>query len=141
MIPLTALLRSLGALALGILVVLVGVAGVEALGAVLHPFPPGLDPLDLEACRVHVSRFPASVLALVVVLWGAIAGAGSWVATRLGHRRHAAHGIGVGLLSLAAVAFNLSMLPYPGWFWINLLTVPSCALLAARWAGPAPTGS
>ena len=51
--------------------------------------------------------------------------ASSWVATRLGPRRRAAHGIAIGLILLALAVANMAVLPYPAWFWIlNLIVFP-----------------
>ena len=125
------LLRSAGAVIAGLVVAMLAAAGVEAMSAVLHPFPPGADPTDLETCRLHVSRYPAGVLLLCGLGWGIGVFASTWVATRLGSQRHVAHGIAVGALLLGAAVTNMAMLPYPLWFWaLNLVLFP-----AATWAG------
>ena len=86
---------------------------VEAFSSAVHPFPPDVDPSDYEACKAHVARCPAWVLAAAVLAWGLTTFASAWLATRLGPGRHRAHGVVVGLVLLALVVMNMSMLPYP----------------------------
>ena len=120
------ILRSMSAVIAGLIVAGVFVIGVEWMSSILHPFPPGADPTDLETCRAHVARYPAGVLMLASLGWGLGTLASSWVATRLGPRRRAAHGIAIGLILLALAVANMAVLPYPAWFWIlNLIVFPA----------------
>ncbi|MFN0198723.1 MAG: hypothetical protein ACKVT0_18405 [Planctomycetaceae bacterium] len=128
------IIRSLAAVVAGLIVAFMLIIGVEGMSAVLHPFPPGVDSSDMEVCKAHVARFPQWILALAVVAWGFTVFAGSWVATRLGTGRHPAHGIVVGMLLLAAAVFNMSMLPYPAWFWVNVIVFPLAFLWGAKLA-------
>ncbi len=105
-----------------------GVVGVELMSSILHPFPPGIDPTDMETCKAHVARYPTGVLLLCAVGWWLTVLASCWLATRLGANRHPAHGIVVGSILLALTVCNMAMLPYPSWFWVNLLTFPACCL-------------
>jgi hypothetical protein len=50
-------------------------------------------------------------------MWGATAAAATWMASRLGGRPA---GAVVTLLLAAALAFNISMLPYAMWFKIAM---------------------
>lgn len=134
-----AMIRSVGGVSAGLIVALMFVIGVEGLSSILHPFPPGIDPTDFEACRAHVARYPAGVLALVVPLWGMAVFVSSWLATRLGTGRHLAHGLVVGAILFAAVAFNMAMLPYPNWFWLNLIVFPISCFWGAKLAQRRPT--
>jgi predicted MFS family arabinose efflux permease len=67
------------------------------------------------------------VLAVIVPIWGAAALVSTWIAGRLGNL---ASTLVVGLLLVAAVAFNLSMLPYPIWFKVACLVVIPAAAVA-----------
>ncbi len=119
--------RSIGAVVVGLTAALVFVVGVEWMGSILHPFPPGVDPSDIEACRAHVARYPAWVLLLVVLGWGLCTFVSSWLSTRIGSKRHPAHGILIGAILLTLAIVNMAMLPYPVWFWIlNLFGFPAC---------------
>jgi hypothetical protein len=122
-------LRSLGAIAAGITVAFILVVAVEFFGAVVHPVPADFKGTMEEMC-LHVERFPHWVLALVVPAWAGTAFASTWIAGRLGNRFCA---LFIGLLLLAAVIFNVSMLPYAIWFKIlTLLAVPAAIVLGDR---------
>ena len=129
-------LRSMGAVVAGLAVVLVGLLAVEGFSAQVHPFPAGVDPRDLAVCKAHVARYPAWVLAVVIGAWGLTGAAGAWVATRLGSGRNMSHGLVVGAALTVAVVFNMVLLPYPRWFWLNLLVLPVATLLGTRRAQP-----
>jgi hypothetical protein len=125
------IMRSTGAITASLVVAMGLIIAVEAFSEVFHPFPPGVDPTDYEACKAHVAKYPQWILAVAVVGWGGTTFVSAWLATRLGAGRHPAHGIAVGLLLLTAAALNMFMLPYPVWFTIaNLLLFP----LAIFWA-------
>ena len=127
------LFRSVGAVLVGLLAALILIVGLEFLSSIVHPFPPGVDPTDYEACKAHVANYPASILLGVVVAWGLITFLSSWLATRLGSGRHVAHGIVVGSILLALAMMNMSMLPYPTWFsTANLILFPFGFFAGAR---------
>jgi len=111
------------------------VIGVEVVGAVFFPFPPGVDPNDIEVCRAHVARCPQWLLVVAIAGWVAAVFASCWVATRLGAGRHPAFGIAIGALFIAAAAFNMYLLPYPLWFEAgNYLLLPLSMLAAVMLA-------
>lgn len=114
------ILRSAGSIILALVVALILVIAVEGFSAVVHPFPEGFDGTP-ESMKAHVANYPDWVLVVAALAWGATTFISTWVATRLGTNRHPAHGIAIGLLLLAAVIFNMSMLPYPIWFEILIL--------------------
>jgi hypothetical protein len=118
-----AVLRGVGAVIIGLVAATIFAVGVEWMGSILHPFPPGVDPADLAACRAHVARYPAGVLLLASLGWGLGTFVSSWLATRLGTKRHVAHGAVVGAVLLVLAVVNMAMLPYPIWFWILNLVV------------------
>jgi len=111
------LLRALLAVVAGMALAFALVVAVEFFSAVVHPFPPGLDPNAPGSIPEHVRRYPGWVLAVAGVMWGATAAAATWVASRIGGRPAGAI---VTLLLAAALAFNLSMLPYVMWFKIAM---------------------
>lgn len=106
--------RAIAAVVVALAVALALIVAVELFGAIAHPFPPDFGGTPDEMCK-HVERFPAWVLAVVVPLWAGTAFIGTWLGGRIGNRGCA---LGVGLLLLGALIFNLSMLPYPIWFKI-----------------------
>ena len=121
----------MAAIIAGMIVALVVVVGVELFSAAVHPVPPDFTGTMEEMC-LHVERYPTWVLALVVPAWAGVAFAGTWIAGRIGNRMCA---LGVGLLLIAAVVFNVAKLPYPTWFKIaNLLVVPTAIFLGSRFS-------
>jgi hypothetical protein len=122
-------LRGLAAISAGMIVAFIFVVAVEGFSAVVHPVPPDFRGTMEEMC-LHVARYPHWVLALVVPAWAGTAFASTWISRRIGNR---SCGLFIGLLLLAALLFNLSMLPYPIWFKIlNLLASPAAILLGDR---------
>ncbi|QDU36985.1 hypothetical protein Mal4_12880 [Maioricimonas rarisocia] len=120
-------LRTVGGVVAGIVVALILLIAVEAFSAVVHPVPEDFDGTMEQMCQ-HVARYPQWVLAVVVPMWGAIAFISTWTAHRVGGRVAA---IVIAVLLVAAVVFNVSMLPYVMWF--KLVMVPVVAG-AAAWA-------
>jgi hypothetical protein len=121
----TAALRFVGAIVAALVLALALVIAVELFSAVVHPTPPGFQGTHEEMC-LHVARYPHWVLAAAVPMWGFTALASTWVAGRLGNRGSA---IVVGLLLLAAVIFNVAMLPYTPWFKIVMPLVIALAVV------------
>lgn len=115
-------LRTLAAVLASLLVLFLLVVAVELFSAVVHPLPEDFRGTTEEMCR-HVERYPHWVLAIVVPAWALAAFVSIWAAQRIGNLYSSAI---VGLLLLAALVFNISMLPYPSWFKIaNLLVIPT----------------
>jgi hypothetical protein len=126
-----AFLRTFAAALAGLLVLFVLVVAVELFSAVVHPLPEDFGGSTEEMCR-HVERYPHWVLAVVVPLWAVAALASVWTAGRIGNLYSSAI---VGLLLLAALGFNVWMLPYPNWFKLaSLLAIPAAVLAGSRLA-------
>lgn len=103
------------------------VTGVEFFSAIVHPFPADFDGSP-EAVCLHVTRYPSWVLAVVVFLWAGTAFGSTWVSGRIGKLFS---GLITGLLLMAALIFNGSMLPYPLWFKIVILLTVTIAIGSA----------
>ncbi len=117
------ILRSFGAVLLSIFAMFALLIAVEGISALLHPWPEDFAGTPEEVAR-QVATYPVGILVFLgVVGWGGIMFAITWLATRLGTNRHVGHGYGIGVVFLGLVIMNLSMLPYPIWFWFVLLTV------------------
>jgi hypothetical protein len=110
------LLRSIGSVVAAMILAIVFVIAVELFSELVYPAPPEAHE-DYAAMCQHVARYPHWILAVAGLMWGFIALASTWVAGRLGNRGSA---IFIGLLLLAAVLFNISMLPYYSWFKIAM---------------------
>jgi hypothetical protein len=128
-----AFVRSVAAILVGLAVAFILIVGVEVGSSILHPFPDGVDPSDYEVCKAHVAAYPAWILLWAALAWGLTTFLSAWLATRLGSARHPAHGIVVGSILLALAVMNMSMLPYPIWFWAaNLAVFPLAFYCGAK---------
>jgi MFS family permease len=131
------ILRSLGSVLAGLLAALALIAATEVFSTIFHPWPAGADKSDFEVCRAQVASYPTWVLAACTLGWFAAVFCGAWLATRLGTRRHIAHGWAVALLLLALAGINIAMLPYAIWFPIAVVIgFPLAAFAATRLASP-----
>lgn len=120
-------LRILLAVVAGVVLAFALVVAVEAINAVVHPFPANFDGNIPE----HVRRYPDWVLAVVVPMWSGIALAAAWLATRIGNR---VAGWIVAALLAWALTFNLTALPYALWFRIAMFSsFPAACLLGIRY--------
>ena len=99
----------------------------EMFSAIMHPFPADFGGTQEEVCQ-HVARYPEWVLATVVGAWGLTALASTWIAARIGGRGAA---ILIGLLLLAGLVCNVTMLPYPRWFKVLSVIVSATAVFTA----------
>ena len=120
-------LRNVGAVVAGLLVLFVLVAAVEVFSNAVHPFPDGFNTESHEEMCRFIETYPAWVLGAAVAMWAVAAFAGTWTAAKIGNLYAAAT---VGLLTLAALIFNLAMLPYPVWFKVACLVAIPIALNA-----------
>lgn len=125
-------LRTLGALVASLVAILVLLVAVEGFSAVVHPFPEGMDIHSQAEMCDHVANYPQWVLATVVPMWGAIALVGTGLAQWIGNWISSCI---IGTLLLLAVAFNVSMLPYPLWFKVVVLLIVPAASLLGVWLG------
>src|SRR5262245_57199840 len=117
-----AALRGVAGVLIGLIVAFVLVVGLELFSDAVHPFPEGVEKTMEEMCR-HVENYPQWILAVAVAAWGVTALVSTWVAKKIGNVYSA---LIVGLLLLAALVMNLSMLPYPIWFkGANLVAIPA----------------
>ncbi len=118
--------RAVIAISAAIIVAFVLLVAIELFSAVVHPLPSDFGNTTEETCA-DVERYPTWVLAIVVPMWAGTAAASTWIAARLGNL---ACGLAIGLLLLAALIFNISMLPYPLWFKIAcLIAIPAAIAL------------
>jgi hypothetical protein len=102
------------------------IIGVEVFSNIVHPLPNDFSHDPEAVCR-HVAKYPAWVLAVVVVAWGLTAAVGTWISQKLGNVYSASV---LGLLLVAGVGLNFFMLPYPIWFEVVIMIVMPIAAFA-----------
>jgi hypothetical protein len=128
-----AVIRSVLAVLAGSIVAGILIALVEMLGHQIYAPPPGIDPTDPESLRTAMESMPVGALVAVLIAWAIGTFAGSWLAARIAGRAGLAHGMGVGLLMLAAGVANMLMIPHPVWFWcLGVAVFPLAAWLGGR---------
>jgi hypothetical protein len=136
------ILRSVLVVILGTVVAALLGAGVEALGHLVYPPPPGLDPSDPDSIRAVMANIPLGALLFVLLAWGIGTFVGAWLAARLAGRAPVVHGLLIGGLLLAAGVATMLWIPHPAWFWVAGVAVfPVAAFLgvvvASRRSDPA----
>jgi hypothetical protein len=122
------ILRSAGAIVVGLVVASILVVAIEFGSLAVYPLPEDFDKDSFEDLCEYVKNCPAWVLAAAVPMWGLTAFVGTWISGRLGNRISAAI---LGLFLLSMVLLNISMVPYPTWFKIG---APIVVTLAAGYA-------
>jgi len=131
------LLFVLGVLA-GLATMFLVIMGIEYLGHLAYPPPPGLNPMRTEDLATIMAAQPVAAKMFVVVAWVVGAFAGGFVAAKVSRTWPRAAAVLVALVVLAGVVGMILQLPgHPRWMAILgvLLPVPA-ALLGARLARP-----
>lgn len=122
-------MRALGGLVAGMAAVFALVILVELYSDKVHPLPPDSEH-SMEVMCAHVAAYPQWVLATVVPIWGMTAFFGAWLAGIIGGRIPASI---VATLVIAALAFNLWMLPYVPWFKVLMPLAVLAGLALGGW--------
>jgi len=132
-----AMLRTILGVLAGVATMFVVIMGIEAVGHMAYPPPPGLDPMNPAheaAFAQFVQAMPWPAKALLALAWTLGALAGGWVAARIArHPRGAA--VVIALLVMSGVVAMIIRAPHPSWLAAAGLLLPiPAALLGARLA-------
>ena len=131
--------RTLLAVLGGLLVMVLVVAGLEALGHALFPAPAGVDFNDPEVLRTLLDALPVGSLAMVVLGWALGTLAGAWVAARIARQFRLSAALAIGAVMTLLVAANVAMVPHPVWMTLAGLLLPlPLAFLGWRLAAGKP---
>lgn len=138
------MLRTILGVLAGVVAMFAVIMGIETVGHVIYPPPPGLDPMNPAheaAFAQFVTAMPWAGKAMLVLAWTLGAFAGGFVAAKIArHPRGAA--VLIALLVMSGVVGMIVRVPHPSWLTAAGLLLPiPAALLAARLArprGPAP---
>jgi hypothetical protein len=131
------MLRSIGAVLLGVVIGGLQVAAVEWVGQIFFPPPPGVDPTDREALRAMAESIPVGAQIFVLLAWAVGSFGGGWIAARLAPGAPVVHALVVGMVLLLGGLANLIAIPSPLWFWILGLAI----FLPAAYGGARVAGS
>ncbi len=139
------MLRRMGAVLAGVVVVGAVVMLVQGAGSRLYPLPDGLDPTD-PASR---DAFAAYLKGMPTVSWALAFGSeplgaflGALTAARIGHDHRPELAAIVVVMALAGSAFNWVSFVHPTWFVAGqLVAYPLVLLAAVRLLGGTPDPS
>lgn len=109
----------------GIVVAFLCVLGIETVGHLAFPPPPGTDLTDPAQVARIMENVPPAALAFVAAAWFIGALAGSWVANLIAKRSLA--GWIVVLLVLAGGIYTMTTIPHPAWMWAMGIALPLIA--------------
>lgn len=126
----------LGILA-GMVTAWVAIMACQFASGMLFPPPPGLDLTQPGQLAAYVAQAPPAAMAIVVASWVLGALAGGWVAAKIARAHPLFAALLIGLLVVAGVVANNTMIPHPLWMTVLgvLLPLPA-AWLGARLARP-----
>lgn len=129
------MIRQILAAFLGIVVCGFVVGVVEMANLHLYPAPAGMDFHDPSQVAAHVANLPAAAFAIVLLAWTLGSLIGGATAAKLSRTWPRACALFVAAFMLAAVTYNIVMLPHPLWMSVLglLLPVPS-TLIGAKFA-------
>lgn len=121
------MIRSITGVVVGMIAAMVTVGVLEAVGHLLFPLPPGVDPYDPEQLRTIMDKIPPGAMVAVLVAWGAGSLIGGFTAAVIAGRAHMVHALIVGGLQFACGVITMLMIPHPLWFWLAsfVIVVPS----------------
>lgn len=106
-------------------------------GGMLYPPPPGMDLTQPDQLAAFIAQAPPAAMVLVVASWVLGAFAGGWVAAKVARAHPLFAALMIGVLVLAGVIANNTMIPHPLWMTVLGIVLPlPAAWLGARMARP-----
>ena len=105
---------------------------IVMLAGLLFPMPEGLDFADSEAVSAYIAGLPPVAMLLIMGAHLAQAFTGGWLAALISKNRPMLVAMIVGGLSLVAGLINMSIIPLPGWMWIEMPLYLVAAWAAAK---------
>ncbi len=112
------MVRSILAIAAGLITAFVVIFVIEAIGHVFYPPPPDADMRNQETVKNLMENAPAGSLIIVLVGWALGSFVGGVVSSHIASGNKVIHSIIVGALLMVSGIANMIMLPHPLWMWI-----------------------
>ena len=127
--------RTLLGMLVGVVTMVLVIIGVEAVGHLAYPPPPGLDPMNPAheaAFAKFIGEMPLPAKAMLALAWTLGAFVGGLVAAKIARHQRAA-ALLVALVVIAGVVGMVVAVPHPSWLVAAGLLLPiPAALLAAH---------
>ena len=121
----------------GFVVAFLCVAGIETVGHLAFPPPPGTDLSDPAQLARLIETLPMGAFAFVVAAWFIGSLAGAWVANLVAKRALA--GWIVAVLVIAGAVYTMMAIPHPAWMWAMAIALPLIAGWLAQRLAKVPT--
>ena len=123
----------------GIVMAFVVVLGIEMIGMQLFPPPAGMDALNPESVREHLSEIHVGSYVVVVLAWSMAAFVGPFVARLIAGSSANWPALVVIALFAAMCAYNLIIIPSPRWLIpVAIIAVGTASMLGFRTRFGAP---
>jgi len=123
--------RAIGGVLAGIVIAFVVVLAIEMIGIQIFPQPPGMNPLDSESVRLHLSEISTGSFLAVLVAWTVAAFVGPVVTRRIAGATPRWPALTVAALFAALCAYKLATVPMPPW----MLPAAVVLVVLASWLG------
>ena len=118
------MVRSMGGVIAGLVVMLIVVASIQWLGHSVYPPPEGLDFRDKDAVAAAMASAPVGALGFVLLSYAVATFLAAGTAATISLRHKCAVAIVIGAVMLVLAAISLFALPHPAWMTIAGLLIP-----------------
>ena len=117
------MLRSISAVAAGLVTAFVVIFVIEAIGHVFYPPPADVNMKDPESVKILMENAPTGSLIIVLIGWALGSFVGGLVTAVVALRNKVTHSIITGALLMISGIANMIMLPHPVWMWVAGLLI------------------
>ncbi len=112
------MLRSVIAVIAGIIAAVVMIYAVEAVGNLIHPMPPGMDPNNHEQMEAFLQNMPVSAFLVVLFAWAMGSFTGGFVTAIINKSRTVTPAFLVSIFLLSGGIVELFSMWHPVWMMI-----------------------
>ncbi|MBD3905360.1 hypothetical protein NAL32_12605 [Chryseobacterium sp. Ch-15] len=112
------MLKNILAVFAGIIVGSICIWGVETLNHLLHPFPKGIKPDDMEGFKNYIETLPFLGKFMVIVGYALGAVVSGFIATKISKDGKPTAALICRIIFLVFTIYNMTVLPIPIWFWV-----------------------